>query len=45
MWVDGYIKDWDIENQQWKRDYQLRVALKKFDNIVDINEEFLNEVK
>ncbi|RHZ55279.1 hypothetical protein Glove_417g65 [Diversispora epigaea] len=44
MWVDGSINGWDIKNQQWERKSQLEVALKKFDNIVDINEDFLNEM-
>ncbi|RHZ82528.1 hypothetical protein Glove_109g84 [Diversispora epigaea] len=43
--VDGFIiKQWDIENQQWKRYGQSEVVLKKFDNILDINEDFLNEM-
>ncbi|CAG8806663.1 26653_t:CDS:2, partial [Dentiscutata erythropus] len=33
-----------IENQQWTRYGQREVALKKFDGIVDINEDFLNEM-
>ena len=45
IWVDGYINGWDIENQQWKRYGYFEVVLKKFNNIVDINEDFLNEVK
>ncbi|RHZ75714.1 hypothetical protein Glove_212g154 [Diversispora epigaea] len=43
-WVDGSINGWDIKNQQWERKSQFEVALKKFDNIVDINEDFLNEM-
>ncbi|RHZ75600.1 hypothetical protein Glove_212g160 [Diversispora epigaea] len=45
MWVDGNIWYWDIKNQQWKRNGQVEVVLKKFDGIVDIaiNEDFLNE--
>ncbi|RHZ75687.1 hypothetical protein Glove_212g123 [Diversispora epigaea] len=43
-WVDGYIYDWDIENQQWIRYGQRVVALKKFNDIVDINDDFLNEM-
>ncbi|RHZ74580.1 hypothetical protein Glove_220g39 [Diversispora epigaea] len=42
-WVDGFIEDWDIENQQWKRRGEWEVVLKKFDGI-DINEDFLNEM-
>ncbi|RHZ55103.1 hypothetical protein Glove_420g120 [Diversispora epigaea] len=44
MWADGYIISWDIENQRWKRSSQLEVALKKFNSIVEINEDFLNEM-
>src|SRR4051812_23590280 len=31
MWIDGYICDWNIEDQQWERNDQFEVALKKFD--------------
>ena len=41
-WIDGYIL-WDIENQQWKRYDDIKVALKKFDNFVNLND-VLNEV-
>ncbi|RHZ60924.1 hypothetical protein Glove_350g61 [Diversispora epigaea] len=44
IWVDGYIESWNIDDQQWKRYGQLEVALKKFDNILDIREDFLNEM-
>ncbi|RHZ84518.1 hypothetical protein Glove_80g28 [Diversispora epigaea] len=44
IWVDGKIRDWDIENQQWERWGQLEVVLKKFNDIVYINEDFLNEM-
>ncbi|RHZ83340.1 hypothetical protein Glove_97g102 [Diversispora epigaea] len=43
-WVDGSIRSWNIENQQWRRYQQLEVVLKKFDGIVDISEDFLNEM-
>ncbi|RHZ55151.1 hypothetical protein Glove_420g86 [Diversispora epigaea] len=43
-WIDGYIKDWDIENQQWERSGRFEVVLKKFDGIRDLNEDFLNEI-
>ncbi|RHZ55129.1 hypothetical protein Glove_420g118 [Diversispora epigaea] len=43
-WVDGNIYGWDIENQQWERFGKFEVVLKKFDGIVDINEDFLNEM-
>ncbi|RHZ55109.1 hypothetical protein Glove_420g28 [Diversispora epigaea] len=44
MWVEGCICNWDIENQQWERHDQFEVVLKKFDGIVDINDDFLNEM-
>ncbi|RHZ80059.1 hypothetical protein Glove_139g109 [Diversispora epigaea] len=43
-WIDGLIKKWDIENQQWKRWGEKEVALKKFDNIVNFND-VLNEME
>ncbi|RHZ74203.1 hypothetical protein Glove_227g125 [Diversispora epigaea] len=44
-WIDGCIKEWDIENQQWKRwDKNKEVALKKFDNFVNFND-VLNEME
>ncbi|RHZ64770.1 hypothetical protein Glove_320g52 [Diversispora epigaea] len=44
-WIDGVIRTWDNENQQWKRDreYCEEVALKKFDNFVNLND-VLNEM-
>ena len=42
-WIDGFIKNWDIENQQWKRYEEEEVALKKFNNFVNFNDA-LNEV-
>ncbi|RHZ74061.1 hypothetical protein Glove_227g158 [Diversispora epigaea] len=43
-WIDGDIEEWDIENQQWKRDSNCEVALKKFDNFVNFND-VLNEME
>ncbi|RHZ79992.1 hypothetical protein Glove_139g295 [Diversispora epigaea] len=44
-WIDGLIKKWDIENQQWERNDKMKeVALKKFDNIVNFND-VLNEME
>ncbi|RHZ75091.1 hypothetical protein Glove_217g176 [Diversispora epigaea] len=44
-WIDGYIGEWDIENQQWKRyRKEVEVALKKFNNFVNFND-VLNEMK
>ncbi|RHZ85409.1 hypothetical protein Glove_66g127 [Diversispora epigaea] len=43
-WIDGYIREWNIENQQWKRyDENGEMALKKFDNFVNFND-VLNEM-
>ncbi|RHZ80379.1 hypothetical protein Glove_136g8 [Diversispora epigaea] len=45
-WIDGYIREWDIENQQWKRyrEDEVGVALKKFDSFVNFSD-VLNEIK
>ncbi|RHZ83830.1 hypothetical protein Glove_87g152 [Diversispora epigaea] len=50
-WIDGYIRKWDIENQQWKRQRnweeeveEVEVALKKFDNFMNFND-VLNEME
>ncbi|RHZ89639.1 hypothetical protein Glove_13g107 [Diversispora epigaea] len=43
-WIDGRIEKLDIENHQWKRDKEEgEVALKKFDNFVNLND-VLNEM-
>ncbi|RHZ76297.1 hypothetical protein Glove_199g23 [Diversispora epigaea] len=44
-WIDGNIRKWDIENQQWERyDKDIEVALKKFDNFVNLDD-VLNEME
>ncbi|RHZ88558.1 hypothetical protein Glove_22g55 [Diversispora epigaea] len=43
-WIDGLIGKWDIKNQQWTRLGLYDVVLKKYDNFVNLNEEFLNEL-
>ncbi|RHZ73759.1 hypothetical protein Glove_229g52 [Diversispora epigaea] len=43
-WIDGFIKEWDFENQQWERYDDRTVALKKFDNFVNFND-VLNEME
>ncbi|RHZ84215.1 hypothetical protein Glove_84g30 [Diversispora epigaea] len=43
-WIDGFIREWDIKNQQWKRYGNFEVALKKFDNFVNFNDVF-NEME
>ncbi|RHZ64797.1 hypothetical protein Glove_320g46 [Diversispora epigaea] len=42
-WIDGVIRTWDIENQQWARYSGGEVALKKFDDFVNFND-VLNEM-
>src|SRR3954462_6686085 len=42
-WPEGFISQWNIENQEWKR-YPCQVALKVLDNSSDISTDFLNEV-
>ena len=49
-WKDGYITNWDSENNQWKRHIpygkeDLPVALKCLHNSQDITDEFLREVR
>ena len=43
-WPEGFIINWDIENQKWERDHYSKYALKSLDNSSDINSDFLNEV-
>ena len=44
-WIDGYIQNWDIKNQNWER-YEPNefVALKSLNNSKNVTLEFLNEV-
>ncbi|RIA99713.1 kinase-like domain-containing protein [Glomus cerebriforme] len=44
-WPEGCILYWDIENQKWFRDPNIRVVLKNLDNSTNINKDFLNEIK
>ena len=48
-WKDGFIVDWDSENNQWKRynrnEEGYPVALKCLHNSQNITVEFLNEVR
>ncbi|RHZ83352.1 hypothetical protein Glove_97g103 [Diversispora epigaea] len=43
--IDGSIREWDIENKQWKRcsEEKVEVALKKLNNFVNFND-VLNEM-
>ena len=43
-WPEGFIWYWDIENQEWERLPNRKVALKSLDNSSDISTDFLNEV-
>ena len=43
-WPEGRFRSWDIENQKWKRDLNVKVALKSLDNSSNISTNFLNEV-
>ena len=48
-WKDGYIRSWDSENNQWKRDNDYGeghpVALKCLHNSRNITDEFLRKVR
>ena len=44
IWPEGYIHHWNIENQEWYRWANAKVALKSLDNSSDISIDFLNEV-
>ncbi|CAB4413960.1 unnamed protein product [Rhizophagus irregularis] len=44
-WPEGFIFNWDIENQKWERSTTRKVALKSLDNSSEISTDFLNEVK
>ncbi|GBC25332.2 kinase-like domain-containing protein [Rhizophagus irregularis DAOM 181602=DAOM 197198] len=44
-WPKGYICYWDIENKEWNRRSNIKVALKKLDDFFDRITEFLNEIK
>ena len=44
-WIDGYIRKWDNENQNWERRKPNKfVALKSLNNSKNVTLEFLNEV-
>ena len=43
-WPEGYINYWDIEDQEWNKRSDQKVALKSLDNSSDISTDFLNEV-
>ena len=43
-WIDGYILNWDNQNQNWRRHGSKVVALKSLNNSKNVTFEFLNEV-
>jgi hypothetical protein len=43
-WPEGNIYYWDIENQEWIRESDIKVVLKSLDNSSNISSDFLNEV-
>ncbi|EXX52898.1 Cdc15p [Rhizophagus irregularis DAOM 197198w] len=45
IWKDGYISDWNSNNNQWDRSGEENVALKCLHNSQDITTEFLREVE
>ncbi|CAB4444208.1 unnamed protein product [Rhizophagus irregularis] len=44
-WPEGFIYNWDIENQKWNRWNDVKYALKSLNNSSDICSDFLNEIK
>ena len=45
IWKDGFINNWDYENNQWRIYGETKVALKCLHNSQDITAEFLKEVR
>uniref|UniRef100_U9TFL2 Protein kinase domain-containing protein n=1 Tax=Rhizophagus irregularis (strain DAOM 181602 / DAOM 197198 / MUCL 43194) TaxID=747089 RepID=U9TFL2_RHIID len=44
-WIDGYIDEWDVDNQNWKRNNKnMVVALKSLNNSKDVTLKFMNEI-
>ncbi|PKC62377.1 hypothetical protein RhiirA1_465214 [Rhizophagus irregularis] len=44
-WIDGYLTDWDDNNQNWKRyNKDMFVALKSLDNSKNVTLGFMNEI-
>ncbi|EXX50530.1 Tpk1p [Rhizophagus irregularis DAOM 197198w] len=44
-WVDGYIDEWKVDNQSWKRNNKnMVVALKSLNNSKDVTLKFMNEI-
>ena len=44
-WLDGPIREWDDDNQNWKRKYQDQfVALESLNHSKNVTSKFMNEV-
>ncbi|GET57577.1 kinase-like domain-containing protein [Rhizophagus irregularis DAOM 181602=DAOM 197198] len=43
-WIDGPIKEWNYENDNWKRNQDEIVALKSLNNSENVSLEFMNEI-
>jgi hypothetical protein len=43
-WPEGNLEYWDIDNREWERCSDVKVALKSLDNSSNISKDFLNEV-
>ena len=44
IWLDGPIKNWSDDKNEWFRISNKKVILKHLDKSSDLNNEFLNEV-
>ncbi|CAB4433496.1 unnamed protein product [Rhizophagus irregularis] len=48
IWKDGPLKEveqaWDLNKSEWKRKNKMEVAVKKFQNAINVSSDFLNEV-
>ncbi|EXX71311.1 kinase-like domain-containing protein [Rhizophagus irregularis DAOM 181602=DAOM 197198] len=44
-WIDGNINHWDDKNQNWNRNNNMIVTLKRINNLKNIALEFMNEIK
>ncbi|PKY49882.1 hypothetical protein RhiirA4_466034, partial [Rhizophagus irregularis] len=43
--LEGNAEYWDIENQKWFHESNVKVALKRLDNSSNISDDFINEIK
>ncbi|GET51350.1 kinase-like domain-containing protein [Rhizophagus irregularis DAOM 181602=DAOM 197198] len=43
--LEGNAEYWDIENQKWVHESNVKVALKRLDNSSNISDDFINEIK